>query len=410
MLGHGFSAYFVSLQKEFTWNRTKVATAYSLVRMESGLLGPLEGWAIDRWGPRPVVLVGVALFGLGFLLFSQVDSFLTYMGAFSVIALGYSLSGFTPLSAAVVRWFVKKRSRAMGLTFAGQGVGGLLVPLVAWSIVRYDWRPTAIAAGVLIWIVGFPAALLVRHRPEPYGYLPDGAPAASGKDAASAPGERGVARDKVPAESQEFSAAQALRTPAFWLLAIGHAAAMAVVAAVSANQIPHMVQRVHLSLEAAGGVVGLLTVMQVTGQVSGGYLGDRFNKRALFVACMAGHSAGLLVLAYATSMAHLVLFATLHGLAWGVRAPLLQAIRADYFGTSSFATIMGMTNVVIMVAQVSAPLFAAWLADIQDGYQMAFTIIAAIAGAGAIFLFLARRPVHPAARAAATRAGSLAGR
>jgi len=138
--------------------------------------------------------------------------------------------------------------------------------------------------------------------------------------------------------------------------------------------------------------------MLIVGQVAGGYLGDRMSKRVLLIAAMIGHSTGLLVLAYATSTVHLVMFTILHGLAWGVRVPLLTALRADYFGRTAFATILGFNHVVTMVAMTGAPLFAGWLADLQDGYTMAFTILAVMAGLGSVFFLAARKPVRPGAK------------
>ncbi|MBI4200314.1 MAG: MFS transporter [Chloroflexi bacterium] len=393
LLFHGFSAYFLRVQDALKTSRTMVAAGLSLNRVESGLLGPLEGWAIDRWGPRPVVLLGSVLFGVGFILFSFVNSPLAYFGAFAVLAAGSSLAGFTAVGTVVVAWFREKRSRALGIALSGIGAGGMLVPLLSWSIETFDWRATARASGLVILALGVPMAFVLRRSPERYGMHPDGAPPAPGAPALQTATR--ALRSEAPAlGGRDFTAPEALRAKAFWFLSLGHASALLVVGAVSVHQVPHMVQQMKLSLQQAGNVVGFLTFMMVVGQVLGGYLGDRFDKRRILMACMGGHSLGLLFLAYATSGWHLLAFGVLHGLAWGIRGTLLQAVRADYFGLSSFGKILGFANLISGIGQFFAPLFAAIVADTWGSYTPAFAILAVMAALGSIFFLVARKPVH----------------
>lgn len=253
------------------------------------------------------------------------------------------------------------------------------------------------ASGVLIWTIGIPAGLFMRHKPEPYGYLPDG----------DRPEERtvvggGNADDMQRGETStqnDFTAREALKTPAFWFITGGHASALLVVASVSIHQVPHMVQRLNMSLEGASVIVSVLMGMMIVGQFMGGFLGDKMSKRVLLVGCMMGHSTGLLMLAYATSTLHLVAFAALHGMAWGARGPNMQSLRAEFFGRSSFATIMGFSSIITMMGMMVSPIFSGWLADIQGGsYTMAFTILAVLTGAGSLFFWFAKKPEPPSRR------------
>jgi MFS family permease len=170
LLSQGFTVYFIPLQTEFGWSRTLPSSGYSLSHVESGILGPLEGWLTDRFGPRRVVLIGIVLFGAGFIVLSTIHSVVAFFAAFSIVAAGASLGGFLPLSVAVLNWFVRKRTLAM----AGSGVAGVIVPLVAWSVTTQGWRTTALASGFAVWLIGIPMGLLLRHRPEKYSCLPDG--------------------------------------------------------------------------------------------------------------------------------------------------------------------------------------------------------------------------------------------
>ncbi len=148
------------------------------------------------------------------------------------------------------------------------------------------------------------------------------------------------------------------------------------------------------SLAAAGGVVAMLTVFQMLGQLSGGYLGDRFDKRWICAACMLAHTAGLLLVTFATGWGMVVAFAVLHGLAWGSRAPLMVALRADYFGPTSFGTIMGFSSLIAMIGMSGGPLVAGYMADLSGDYESGLALLACLSLAGA-FAFLAATPPAP---------------
>ncbi len=226
---HSFTAYFPFLQAHFGWSRTMLSGAFALTRAESGLLGPLQGWLIDKFGARMMVRIGVLLFGIGFMLFSQIDSVLGYYVTFTIMSVGSSIAGFLTVATTVVNWFEKKRSIAMGIAMTGFGIGGLFVPVIAWALTTLGWRPTAFFSGVLVILIGLPLAQLMRHRPEQYGKLPAGELEPTNSPS-SIPGEPLNRSAEIPAiieaDPNEFTAREAMRTSAFSLLRIAHAKAL----------------------------------------------------------------------------------------------------------------------------------------------------------------------------------------
>ena len=138
-----------------------------------------------------------------------------------------------------------------------------------------------------------------------------------------------------------------------------------------------------------------MPLLQFVGQIGGGVMGDRVNKRLLASLAMIGHMIGLLLLTYATSQWMIWLFVPFHGLAWGVRGPLMQALRADYFGATSFAKIMGLSSVIVMLGMMGGPLVAGILADRTGSYRLGFTVLALLAGAGMLFFVFATPPKPP---------------
>lgn len=398
--GRTFGFYFVLLEREFGWSKAALSFGYSLQQVESGLLGPLQGWLIDRFGPRATMRVGLVVFGAGMMLFSRMNSLGEYYAIFIFMAIGQSLGGFTPLTVTVVNWFRRKRAQALGMMQTGMGIGALLAPAAAWALTKYGWRDTAFASGVLIIVAGLPLAQLMRHNPEAYGYLPDGdrpapPPAAATTDRATTH-PTGATSATTPTNLPGFTVRQALRTNAFWFITLGHASSLLVVSPVMLHLVPHLEESLGFSLGDGGRAIFVLTLGTMAGQLLGGYLGDRISKRLIVTGCMFGHAIAMLLLAYATGWPMVIAFALIHGLSWGMRGPLMTAIRADYFGRASFGTITGFSNLVITAGTVSGPIFAGVMADRLGSYRAAFTILAALTALGSIFWILLRKPAAPA--------------
>ncbi len=379
-----YGAYMVLLQDEFGWSKALVAGAFALARVESGILGPLQGWLVDRFGPRLILTIGTVIFGIGFMLFSRVESLLEFYLCFALIALGSSLGGFATLMVSLVNWFNRHRSKAVALSQLGFSIGGLSVPLIILLLEAVGWRMTALLSGVLVLAMGLPLVQLIRHRPEDHGEVADGEMQPEAR-ASTAP----------VALRRDFTAREAMRTSAFWLISIGHALALLTVSAIMVHMVPHLTQGLDYSLGQAGMVVALLTGFQLLGQLSGGYLGDRFDKRVICAFCMVAHAAGLVFLAFADSFAMVLAFAVLHGLGWGTRGPLMVALRADYFGPTSFGTIMGFSSLIVMLGMSLGPIFAGLMADIYGDYQLGLAVLAGLSLTGSLCFLAATPPKAP---------------
>jgi sugar phosphate permease len=395
LLMQAFGAYAAVLRDEFGWSKTALAGAASLQRVESGLLGPPQGWLLQRFGSRAVMRVGIVILALGFFLFSRVDSLTTFYLTFLLMAIGASLSGFMSLTTLVVQWFERRRATAMAFMQTGMSIGGIIVPLVAWSLVALGWRTTAVLSGIVVLVVGLPLVQLMRDEPEAYGMQPDGR-----RPEEIAPG--GSAPAAAP-ERAEFTPRQALRTRAFWFIGFGHALAVLVVSALMVHLVVYLKEDMGFTVTGAAAIVSIMTAITMAAQIGGGYLGDRIEKRKIATVAMFGHALGLFALAWGGSLYWVLAFTLLHGAAWGVRGPLMQAMRADYFGRRSFGVIMGFSSMVVMFGNVAGPLIAGVMADQAGSYRSGFTILAALAGLGSIFFAFATKPAPPTAKRRAVR-------
>ncbi|HYG53705.1 MAG TPA: MFS transporter [Burkholderiales bacterium] len=388
LVNHAFGAYLATLSEEKGWSKTALSGAAAIQQMETALLGPVLGWLLDRFGAAVFVRAGIIVFGLGLMLLSQVDTLAGFYAAFIVIALGGSLCGFFPLNVALIHWFEKKRARALSAMSIGLAFGGIVVPIVAWSIQTFGWRPTAFASGIIAIVAGFPLAMVIRNRPEDVGEVIDG-------KASSPVSEQKLSSEQKDATTRDFTWREALRTPAFWLLSLGHGFALFAVHTVIVHAITHLKEGLGYTIAAASLVITLVTVCQVVGVAVGWAIGDRWDKRLICAVCMVMHMTGLLLLTYAVAVPMLVGFAILHGIAWGLRGPFMQALRADYFGRSAIGMILGLSYMIIIIGQVGGPMIAGVFADLTGNYRVGFTVVALLAGLGSLFFLLAKRPARP---------------
>jgi sugar phosphate permease len=391
LLLQSFGAYVAVLRDAFGWSKTELAGAAAMHQMEAAIIGPVLGWFIDRFGAHGVIRTGIVVLGCGFMLLSRIETLIGFYGAFIVVALGSSMCGFMPLNISLIHWFEKKRARALSTLGFGLALGGIAVPLVAWFMATHGWRATAFGSGVVILLAGLPLSFVIRGRPSLYGEFVDGERTPATPSRMQAEHRKSATRD--------FTAREALRTPAFWLLALGHGFALFVVTAVNVHAITHLKEGLGYPVETAALFIMLMTLAQMGGIGIGALIGDKFDKRLICAVCMVMHMGGLLFLAYATNVAMIVAFALLHGTAWGLRGPFMQAIRADYFGVSAIGMILGLSFMIIVLGQIGGPMIAGFLADVTGNYRAGFTVLALLAGLGSAFFLLARKPARPAVTA-----------
>ncbi|MEC7836841.1 MAG: MFS transporter [Chloroflexota bacterium] len=384
---HGFGNFIIPLSKEFGWSRTTVSAVFSLARLEAGFIGPAEGWAVDRMGPRKLMLVGIPLMGIGFVLLSQVSGLFTFMLVYILgITLGNSLGMHVPASAAVANWFNRKRGLAFGIMWSGVGLGGLLVPALGWAIDAYGWRDASILVGVLVILVGFPIAALMRHRPEQYGFLPDGE-----KVPDQSPKESGLV---LEGEDADFTAREALQTSSFWYLSLSIMARSLVTGGVGLHLVPYFIGLGASPVEAAT-YAGSVGVISIPGRFGLSYLGDYFNRRYMMAISLLFMTASIVLLATADSLSSSIPGLVAYSISQGGISVIPQAIIADYFGRKAFATISGFRSSIQMVGIIIGPVVSGFVYDKTGSYEWAFLGFAA---ASIVSMFLVIMALPPARR------------
>ena len=390
-LFHAMSVWAVALERHFGWNRTQLGFALTFTRVEGGLMGPIEGYLTDKVGTRRMVFIGLIILGGAFIFFGLVQNLWMFYLAYILMAVGQGLGSWIPLMTMLNRWFHRRRAMALGWSNMGSRAGALiLVPLIAWSIDpdRLGWRETAIILGIIMIVVTGPISRLIRNQPQDYGLLPDGDKPVPVAVAAGA----GQPAPPRTADEIDFTASEALRTPAFWLIAFGHGFTSMVILAIMAHLGLLMVDKGY-EIQDAAFVVSAYTAVAMGFQLVGGYVGGKIPIRMALTFFTTLQALGVLVLVFADSLASFYVFAALFGAGFGGRNPLTVAIRGDYFGSASFGKILGLSTVPMnLLLLIAAPLVG-WMRDVQGTYTDAFLVMVVTNLAGAVCFLLSKRPV-----------------
>ena len=381
----GVGTFFVALERTFGWNRTTLSGAFALSRAEGALLGPLEGFLVDRLGTRRMVIVGYLVMGLGFIFYSQIQTVWHFYVAYIAISLGSGVGGWIAFVTLINNWFSRRRALAMSIAVSGIQLGGFLVPLMAWGIESHGFRMTALGIGIVLIVVAVPASRFVRNLPEDIGALPDGAPIRRtvGASGSSTQSDSGDVPDMTPR--------QALKTVSFWVIAVARLTSVVSIVSLSVHLVPKLTDS-GISLITANFVVTLYTFVAFLTGFLAGYLADRSSKVIVLFVCMLLQALAMGILTFTDTLPMAVVFAVLWGAGFGGRVPLLTAIVGDYFGRRHFGSILGMNMVPSNIAMIFAPLFAGFMFDLRQSYVIPFATFTIMGFIGAFVILLARQP------------------
>ena len=383
---YGFTAFFNPLIKEFGWSRAVTSLAFTLQRAESGTAAPVVGYLVDKVGPRRVTITGAFLAGVGFIWLSYVQSLWSFYGSFLLIGLGLSASSPEVPLVAVANWFRRKRGRAMAVLAVGAGVGGIVIPGIVWGVDTFGWRAAVRGIGVGTWLVVIPLALVYRHQPERYGYLPDG----------DAPGGSAVARDRVArtseaSEEASFTVRQVLRTHAFWLLGLIFTLWMFVHGTIMVHILPALTAA-GLSRGVAALVVAGMPLISIVGRLGLGFLGDFLGKSLVIAMSLLLMTVGTLIFSFTHSVWQAILFMAAYGIGFGGFIAVKGALQADFFGRRNYGTVQGGLHTLGMVGGMVGPVFAGWWFDVNESYQGALVVLAIAIAATIPLAFALKAP------------------
>ena len=379
---HGtFGVFFVAMLDAFGWSRATTAGAISLAIIFEGACLPYAGGLIDRIGGRKTLILGgaVLLVGLGFAsTISAIWQLYFWIGIVS--AAGIALIGMVPHVAIITRNFPERKGTALGIAWAGGGVGiVLLVPVTQLMIDRWGWSPAYLGLAVITAFLVIPPVLY---------FLPPTAPgkSAEGVEAATA---------AQTATSTDWTVRRALTNSAFWLLFIARTLASMGNQVIVTHTIAHAVDVGYTKVFAAS-IFGLMGVVSIGGRILFGYLADVMNRQMVFTSVQIISAFGIFALLamHDNSMPWLLYtYAVCYGLGQGSRALVLSAISADIFHGKHFGAIFGYFTFSIGLGGAIGAWLGGFLFDMTHSYAVAFWVSFACLIVSIFFVWGAGRAV-----------------
>jgi sugar phosphate permease len=396
----GFSALFKPISSDLGLSRAVTSVAASIGRFEGGIEGPITGWFTDKFGPRWVILFGTFLMGLGLILMNFVNSLWSfYLVWGGLVGTGLNVGLSIPIDKAIANWFVKKRGLALSVRAIMQGLATIAVlPMIAWLLTLTGWRTACFVGGLVMLAVGLPLVwFLIRdQRPEYYGLMPDGE-AAQGASADRNEMMRVGVRYAAQVGEYEFSLRQALKTKAFWFLAMAFAAHNLVMSPLMVHFMPFLTDMGIAPVRAAL-MMSMASAVAIPTRLLGGWLADRAGKQRMrwvvvgaFIVIAIGIGVYQAVGTAAAAFAMLIIFY----MGFTAVIPLNTAVRVRYFGRKSVGSIQGISALIMMPFGVIAPVYVGWIFDRTGNYTTAFNVFILLLVLAASIMAFARPPRTP---------------
>ena len=379
----------VYITDESGWDNGSLAFAATLGTWMSGMIAPVIGRLADRFGPRWLMPFGLIVAGISFFVIAGSNSVVMFYGGY-VVGRAVSnpvLVGLVPRTAAV-NFFRQRRNMALALVSTFRPIAGAInIQIISLIAAHQGWRAAYRYLGVLSLVLILPVMLFVRRRPEDIGLLPDGA----SPEPAGAAGI-GSARPLTPEFS--WTAKEAVRTRAFWLLLGITALGTLASSATGFSLVPFLVQDAGLSTAAAAGVLSLGTFLAVA-NIFWGYLADKITPRRCLLLMMVGAGGMMAFLLSVDSVGEALLFAVIWGVFSGGLGSLENMVLAQYFGRGSYGTILGVFSPLQMIALGAGPALASTVRSLAGDYYLLYFAMGVAYFVSAVLMFVAKPPRLP---------------
>jgi sugar phosphate permease len=376
------SIFVEPMTGEFGWSRTVLSGAVSIGGLLAALAAPVLGPALDRYGARLVLCLAVLGTGIATALLSLTQSVLVFYLLFCFARMNWAGPFDLGIYGALNSWFVARRAFANSIASLAQMIGLVSMPVIAGlAMADHGWRAGWLAIGATVLTIGLlPSWLLLVSRPEDIGLVPDRS-VTHGAVAPAAP----------MLDEPTFTRAQALRTPAFWMLTLYTMLVYPVQAGMSLHQAAHLIER-GIDPIIAATIVSSFSLMSTVSTLVCAFLPRRLPLRFPMALSGALLAASALVMPGVVTAQDGYVAAGLFGLGIGGILTLLPLAWADFFGSRSYGAIRGLALTGQVLAQAAGPLLSGALRDATGTYAWSLHCFAALSVASVIAALAAYPP------------------
>jgi MFS family permease len=382
------SVFIKPMTEDLQWTRANITVGLGLLLVTGSASAILTGYLTDRFGPMLIVLVGGVAYTAGFFLASRADQVWEFYASYSLLAgIGMGCM-FVPLSSTITKWFVDKRGLAMGLFYAGGGIGGLvLTPLLQAIISSQDWRAAWVVLAVVSAALILPAAPFLKKDPSAMGLRPLGE-----AEAVRADEEQDGRRSGPAAEAAagDYTFQEAMKSAKLWLFGLGCFLTFAGALMAQINLVAYATDKGIVAATAAT-AMGILAGLNAVGRLGIGAIADKLGIRLTILSTVFLLAIVLFYLNSVTTPWMLFLFSVPFGFLVGGFLTMMPLAMAELFGTSALGSIMGVIGLFSAIGPAFGPAIGAAIYDRTGSYFYAF-IAAGLCAVVAWLIFAAIMP------------------
>jgi len=369
---YGLPYYYDYMVRDFGWTRTQVTSGNALSKLVVGpLFGFFAGWIVDRFGPRRLMLVGIAMAGVALIGLGNMNALWMFYFFYLLNALGYVCAGPLPNQVLLTRWFDKSRGKAMGFAYLGIGIGGFLVFQISKVLVpAVGWHKALTILGVLIIVIASPLVFFIKESPNPVA-------------------------SSVKTVTPTAPMTWAFKSPLFYLLAIGSMCSIGAVGGANQHLKLFMTLDLRFTDGQAANVASLVLISSLIGRLLMGWLADHLPKKYVMMIIYLLVAGGISLLFFAKTPGVIYLFAIVFGIGLGGDYMIIPLMAAELFGVKIMGRLMGIVLTADGVAEALAPLLVARLRDKTSSYVIGFTVLVGLALIGSVAVALLPRKPNP---------------
>jgi MFS family permease len=364
-----FGVFFKSLEAEFELGRAATSSIFSVYMICYATAAFVTGWALDRYGPKLVVLSMGLLTTFSLVITSQITALWQLYLTYSIL-LAFGGGGIVPvLMSTISRWFVKKRGFALGIASTGMGLGPLIMaPVATYLISNLSWRGSYTVVGIFTLFVVISLSMLLRKSPSDIGALPDGV-------------IKEIGDVKKPSEVDGLSVTsisfkEAVGTKNLWLLLASGFLWASNLNLVMIHVVPHAID-MGISTMQASTILSVLSGTSILARMLVGRISDTVGRRLPAIATALLGAGALAWLLWADALWMFYLFAVACGIAWGGVSVTVWSLVGDIFHGRNLGVIVGTVEFGFAAGSAIGPAVGGVLFDVTGNYTLAFMIGAA---------------------------------
>jgi len=388
--GIGFYSHSVildPLRNLHAWSKGTISAAITLFFFTNGITGLILGRWIDRYGPKWFLVFGSIVFGACLYSLRWVDTIPQLFAIYLIMSLGFCSTALIPVNTLITNWFIHKRGLAMSIANTGLSAGGvILVPLTSFLIIQQGLDKALLILGSIYVLIITPVSLVfIKHRPSDINQYPDGL---------RQPHEQTIENtDKTKSQMNVWTRRQAMKTMAFWSIALAFMLALA-------GQIAYLVHQVsflslYLGPQKAAATVSITAGASILGRLVLGFFVDRWDNRHVIMCCVLFQGMAVITLAFYDNIIILYMCTLVFGLTMGPLLMMQSLITGECFGIPSFASVSGSIGLITMPGAAFGPVIAGMIFDMTQSYQWSFILFASASFLSAGIIYFARPPVFP---------------